>query len=40
MHAGAYWGHYRDTVKADACFCKAQVYELELQNFLEKAANR
>lgn len=36
----AYWGHYRDTVKADACFYKAQVYELELQNFLERAANR
>ena len=36
----AYWGHHGDNVKADACVYKAQVYELELQNFLERAANR
>ena len=32
----AYWGHYGQQKKADDCFYKAQAYELELQNFLER----
>ena len=34
----AYWSHYGNTEKADDCFYKAQIYELELQNFLERNA--
>ena len=35
----AYWGHYGEPEKADECFYKAQIYELELQNFLERTRN-
>ena len=32
----AYWGHNGQPEKADECFYKAQIYELELQNFPER----
>ncbi len=36
----AYWGMNGQPEEADDCFYRAQVYELEAQNFLERFNNR